>query len=50
MKKQFNETTAQARYESPAVDVMEMDLEGVLCASGVFSIGDWVKDDESLDF
>lgn len=33
MKKQFNVTPAQARYESPAVDVMKMDLEGVLCAS-----------------
>ena len=33
MKKQFNVTPAQARYESPAINVMEMDLEGVLCAS-----------------
>jgi hypothetical protein len=33
MKKNINETPAQARYETPAVDVMEMDLEGVLCAS-----------------
>ena len=33
MKKLFNETPAQARHETPAVDVMEMDLEGVLCAS-----------------
>lgn len=33
MKKQFNVTPAQARYETPAVDVMELDVEGVLCSS-----------------
>ena len=33
MKKQFNETPALARYETPAVDVMELDVEGVLCSS-----------------
>ena len=29
----INPTTAQARYESPAVNVMEMEAEGMLCAS-----------------
>ena len=37
-------------YESPAVNVLDVMSEGVLCASGDFSIGDWEKDDESLDF
>lgn len=34
MRNQFNENPAQAGYESPAIDVMEIEAEGVLCASG----------------
>lgn len=33
MRNQFNENPAQAGYESPAIDVMEIKAEGVLCAS-----------------
>lgn len=33
MRNQFNENPAQAGYESPAIDVMEIEAEGVLCAS-----------------
>lgn len=33
MKKQCNVILAQERYEAPAVDVMELDVEGVLCSS-----------------
>lgn len=37
-------------YETPSVKELNIMSEGVLCASGNFSIGDWENDDESLDF
>ena len=37
-------------YESPAVNVLELMSEGVLCTSGDLTIKDWENDDESLDF
>ena len=39
-----------AGYESPAVNVLEVMSEGVLCASGDFGIADWENDNDSLDF
>lgn len=36
-------------YEAPAIDVMGVLCEGVLCQSGL-NINDWVEDDELLDF
>ena len=37
-------------YETPSVNVLNVQSEGVLCASGGFSIKDWETDDDSLDF
>lgn len=48
--KQTNIILSGSSYESPAVRVLDIMSEGVLCASGEFSIGDWENDDESLDF
>lgn len=36
-------------YETPAVRVVDIQSEGVLCGSGV-GIQDWEKDEEVLDF
>ena len=48
MRTNFN--LAAAGYESPAVSVLDIMSEGVLCQSGNFGIGDWEKDDELLEF
>lgn len=37
------------RYEAPAVDVLEIRGEGVLCQSGNFGIGDWEEDNDPLN-
>ena len=37
-------------YETPSVNVLNVQAEGVLCASGGFGIKDWENDGESLDF
>ena len=37
-------------YVTPAIKSLDIMSEGVLCASGDFSISDWENDDESLDF
>lgn len=37
-------------YETPSVTMLEVQSEGVLCASGGFGILDWENDDDSLDF
>ena len=38
-------------YETPSVNVLNVQAEGVLCASGGFGIKDWDNDgDDSLDF
>lgn len=39
-----------AGYESPAVRILDILNEGVLCQSGDFGIVDWENDGESLDF
>lgn len=39
-----------ASYETPSVKTLEVLSEGVLCASGAFTINDWENDGESLDF
>jgi hypothetical protein len=48
----FNNKTMQAvsTYETPTVTTLEVLSEGVLCASGDFSIKDWESDGEPLDF
>lgn len=41
-------------YTSPAVNVIDIEVEGVLCASGdgegTFGINDWLPDEDSLDW
>ena len=37
------------RYEAPAVDVLEIRGEGVLCQSGNLGIGDWEEDNDPLN-
>lgn len=40
-------------YETPAVNVIDLQVEGVLCASGDFGVNDWGYDedeDRELDF
>ena len=37
-------------YETPSVNVLNVQAEGVLCASGGFGIKDWENDGESLSF
>lgn len=46
-KKNFNTVES---YETPAVNVIDIQVEGVLCASGDFGINDWEDDEEGLDF
>ena len=48
----FNKKSCEgvSMYETPSVKSLDIMSEGVLCASVDFSIGDWEKDDESLDF
>lgn len=40
------------KYSSPATNVIDIEVEGVLCASGegTFGISDWERDDDSLDW
>ncbi len=42
-------TNCKETYVSPAVDVVDVQVEGVLCESGI-SIEKWENDDELLDF
>lgn len=39
-------------YVSPDLNVVDIEVEGVLCASGegTFGINDWERDGESLDW
>ena len=37
-------------YETPAVNVIDLQVEGVLCASGDFDINAWEEDEDGLDF
>ena len=36
-------------YKAPAVSILDVQVEGVLCESGI-TIEDWENDDELLDF
>lgn len=47
IKKTFN---AAESYQTPAVNVIDIQVEGVLCASGDYDINDWEDDGEGLDF
>ncbi len=48
--KQTNFNSGSRTYESPAVNVLDVMSEGVLCASNGVDIKDWETDDEILDF
>lgn len=39
-------------YKTPSVTVLDLQGEGVLCASGQMGISDWVEegDDEAINF
>ena len=37
-------------YEAPSLKTLDIQSEGVLCASGAFTINDWENDGESLEF
>ena len=37
-------------YVSPVVEVIDLTVEGVLCASGTFGVIDWENDGDGLDF
>lgn len=37
-------------YETPAVEVLNVTVEGVLCQSGELDILDWETDDDSIVF
>ena len=41
--------TGGISYEAPAVSILDVQVEGVLCESGI-TIDDWGKDEELLDF
>lgn len=45
-----NNTWGGQTYETPTVKELDIQSEGVLCASGDFGIKDWENDGESLDF
>lgn len=46
MKKNF-ENPVGGRYDSPSVEVIELNIEGSICQA---SIADWENDDEVLEF
>ncbi len=37
-------------YEAPSLKTLDIQSEGVLCASGAFTINKWEDDGESLEF
>lgn len=42
--------TRKDHYESPALIVMEIETEGILCASGEFFLGNGFKEYEEEDW
>ena len=50
MKKNF-ENPVGRRYDSPSIEVIELNIEGSICqASAGFGINDWEEDDLTLSF
>ena len=47
--KNFDFSKKGLSYETPSVSILDVQVEGVLCESGI-SINDWENDDELLDF
>ena len=50
MKINVNILQEGQNYTAPAVAEMEFLQEGILCASNDLSIGDWEREDETLEF
>lgn len=43
--------SVREEYTSPALEVIEIAVEGAICqASGTFGIDDWAPDGDGLDF
>ena len=49
IRKNENSVMGGAPYAAPAVTVVDVHNEGLLCASGTLGIKDWETDDESLE-
>ena len=45
-----NKDLAESKYVSPRLKVVEIDVEGVLCQSGNFTLPNWEYDNEEQDF
>lgn len=50
MKSNVNIPQEGQNYTAPAVAEMEFLQEGILCASNDLSIGDWEREDGTLEF
>jgi hypothetical protein len=50
MKSNVNIPQEGQNYTAPAVAEMEFLQEGILCTSNNLSIGDWEREDETLEF
>ena len=50
IRKNENQITGGVPYSAPAVTVVDVHNEGLLCASSTLGIKDWETDEESLDF
>ena len=50
MTKINNKTIGEALYDAPSISVLDVQSEGLLCASPNFTINDWETDNEDLDF
>ena len=49
--KRYYVNSIREEYESPALEVIEIAVEGSICqASGVFAIDNWENDGDGLDF
>lgn len=44
-----NETNKVRAYAAPALTVLEVNVEGVLCQSGDLTIKDWGTDNDGLE-
>ena len=47
--KHFDFSQKGFSYETPSVSILDVQVEGMLCESGI-RINDWENDEELLDF
>ena len=50
IRKNENQITGGVPYSAPAVTVVDVHNEGLLCQSCGFTIKDWENDGDSLEF